>query len=525
MASWCRDSLATWIDQQADEISASCVTPARRTAILAVALEYRQGMVAIPSGLPGGPGPSVPAARHVRGGPRGSRRRRRAPGAYPAVVSQSGESRTATFLMTDIEGSTRLWEEQRAEMASPSKPTTRCSGRPSRRPAGRSSRRRATGCWRPSTDAEAALTAAIEGQRALERPRRGRTTGPLRVRMAIHSGSAEVRDGDFFGPAAQPGGAPPRDRPRRPGARLGHDRGAGGGRPPARVRADRPGRAPPARPGPARARLPARRCRACAASSRRCERPPSTPPTSGPRPRRSWAASGSWPTSGGCSRRSRLVTLVGVGGTGKTRLELQVAADALDRYRDGAWLVELAPLSDPELVVAEIGRALGVQPQPGQAPDRHGRRLPALQGAAPAPRQLRAPHRRRRRRGRPPARQLSRPPPARLESRAARRRRRGRLRRALAGAAGGSATSTTAPRRSTTRRSSGPIGPRRSGCSSIARPRPCRRSRSIGRTCGPSSRSAGGSTASRSPSSWRPPGSTSSPPTRSPRASATGSAC
>jgi predicted ATPase len=66
--------------------------------------------------------------------------------------------------------------------------------------------------------------------------------------------------------------------------------------------------------------------------------------------------------------RSRLVTLVGVGGTGKTRLELQVAADALDGYGDGAWLVELAPLSDPELLVAEIGRALRVQQQPGQPP-------------------------------------------------------------------------------------------------------------------------------------------------------------
>ena len=64
---------------------------------------------------------------------------------------------------------------------------------------------------------------------------------------------------------------------------------------------------------------------------------------------------------------SRLVTLVGVGGTGKTRLALHVATDALDRYPDGAWLVELAPISDPGLVVAEVGRALGVQEQPGQS--------------------------------------------------------------------------------------------------------------------------------------------------------------
>ena len=64
----------------------------------------------------------------------------------------------------------------------------------------------------------------------------------------------------------------------------------------------------------------------------------------------------------------RMVTLVGVGGTGKTRLAIHAAADVVERYANGAWLVELAPLTDAELVVAEIGRALRVQPQPGQPP-------------------------------------------------------------------------------------------------------------------------------------------------------------
>src|SRR5262249_24327762 len=48
---------------------------------------------------------------------------------------------------------------------------------------------------------------------------------------------------------------------------------------------------------------------------------------------------------------SRLVTLVGTGGCGKTRLALQVAAETLENYTDGVWLVELAPLTDAALVM------------------------------------------------------------------------------------------------------------------------------------------------------------------------------
>ena len=51
---------------------------------------------------------------------------------------------------------------------------------------------------------------------------------------------------------------------------------------------------------------------------------------------------------------SRVVTVTGVGGVGKTRLALQVAADVLPRYRDGAWLVELAPVRDLAGVVEAV---------------------------------------------------------------------------------------------------------------------------------------------------------------------------
>ncbi len=64
----------------------------------------------------------------------------------------------------------------------------------------------------------------------------------------------------------------------------------------------------------------------------------------------------------------RLLTLTGPGGTGKTRLALQLAADVLDDFPDGACFVPLASLSDPALVLATVTLALGVRDASGRSP-------------------------------------------------------------------------------------------------------------------------------------------------------------
>ena len=63
--------------------------------------------------------------------------------------------------------------------------------------------------------------------------------------------------------------------------------------------------------------------------------------------------------------RTRLLTLTGPGGAGKTRLALHIAAETLTEYRDGSFFVDLASVTDPVLVPAVIARALGVPEAPG----------------------------------------------------------------------------------------------------------------------------------------------------------------
>ena len=272
-------------------------------------------------------------------------------------------TRTTTFLLTDIEGSTRLWEQRREAMAvalevhdSMLRSVVESAG-------GTVVKTTGDGLLAAFDRPESAVGAALEGQHALDR-HEWPGTGPLRVRMAIHSGSADVRDGDFFGPAL--------NRVARLLA-IGHGgqvlvSGAtailvADGLPPESELIDR---------GEHRLRDLHRseHVYQLAAPGLRREFPPlrSAAPGETNLPVQVTSFVGRERELADITRllaAGHLVTLVGVGGTGKTRLMLEAAART-DRYPGGAWLVELAPISDPGLVVEEVTRALGVQDQSGR---------------------------------------------------------------------------------------------------------------------------------------------------------------
>jgi predicted ATPase/class 3 adenylate cyclase len=63
---------------------------------------------------------------------------------------------------------------------------------------------------------------------------------------------------------------------------------------------------------------------------------------------------------------SRLVTVIGPGGMGKTRLAIELAANLLEECADGVWMVELAPISDPDLIASSLLTVVGLREEPGR---------------------------------------------------------------------------------------------------------------------------------------------------------------
>ena len=275
----------------------------------------------------------------------------------------SPEARTSTFLMTDIAGSTRLWDEQRAAMVLALEAHDTLLRSVVEAAGGTVFKTTGDGLLAAFERPGAAVRAALAGQRALQ-DHPWPTSVPLQVRMAIHSGDAEVRDGDYFGPALNrvarllsighggqvlvsaagaalvtddlPAGATLLDRGEHHLKDLA--------RPEHVYQLGAPGLAadfPSLRSGTPATNLPADLTSFIGRDRESAE-------------------------ISELLRTHRLVTLVGVGGTGKTRLMLHVADELAGRHPDGVWLVELAPLRDPSLVVLEVSRALGIQVAPGQ---------------------------------------------------------------------------------------------------------------------------------------------------------------
>lgn len=264
-----------------------------------------------------------------------------------------------TYLFTDIEGSTRLWEQQAVAM----RPVLAEHDAQCRLVVARHDgiviKTTGDGVHAAFTAARAALAAAIELQGALS----SLTVAdgqPLRVRMGLHAGSDEYRDGDFFGPAVNR-------------AVRVMDAAHGGQILLSHAVVAQAGDALPA--GTQLRELGLVRLRDLASSERifQVEHPAlrrdfpalrslEVTPNNLPQQLTSFVDRREEVRKGrALLAEHRLVTLIGMGGMGKSRLSIQLAAEVQDDYPDGVWLVELAPIADPRLIAQAVAAVLGVR--------------------------------------------------------------------------------------------------------------------------------------------------------------------
>lgn len=260
-------------------------------------------------------------------------------------------SGTVTFLFTDIEGSTRRWEADpdamRVELAAHDEVLrSAVEGQ-----GGWLFKHTGDGICAAFGSARAAVDAAVDAQRVLELP----------VRMGVATGEAEQRGDDYFGPAL--------NRAARVMA-VGH-----GGQ----ILVS--GVAASLISGMDLVDLGEHRLRDLSGVERLFQVRTDGLAVEFPRLRTVDAVPGNLPRQTTSFvgrdveleelvtlvRTHDLVTLTGVGGVGKTRLAVQVAAELVPDFGDGVWLVELAPISDPGAVPDAAATALGITPQPGKA--------------------------------------------------------------------------------------------------------------------------------------------------------------
>lgn len=265
-----------------------------------------------------------------------------------------------TFLFTDIEGSSRLWEEDPEAMALALARHDTLLHDIFSRHGGDVFKTMGDSVLVAFQEPTPAVEAVIQAQHALL-AEEWETERPLRVRAALHRGPAERRNGDYFGPTLN---------------RTARLLSAGHGGQTLLSRSAREDLALPE--GTALRDLGERRLRDLSRPERIFQLLAPGLPSDFPPLRSLEVLPNNLPaqltTFIGREREllevkrlvqsSRLVTLTGPGGTGKTRLSLQVAAELLERFADGVWLVELATLSDPTLVAVTVAATLGARETP-----------------------------------------------------------------------------------------------------------------------------------------------------------------
>jgi predicted ATPase/class 3 adenylate cyclase len=275
-------------------------------------------------------------------------------------AKRMAEPHTLTFLFTDVEGSTFLWEKNPKAMSEALVRHDEILRTAIEAHNGHVFKTVGDAFYAVFPTAPKALSAALDAQRALHRAE-WEETGPLRVRMALHTGAAEERAGDYFGPSLNrvarllsaghgsqvllslttkelvrdelPEGVGLRD--------LGERRLKDLFRPEHVFQITASG-------------LPTEFAPLRTLDARLNNLPAQPTPLVG-RERE---------VAQVCEQLRnpavRLLTLTGPGGTGKTRLGLQAAAELMDEFEGGTFFVPLAPITDPTLVAPTIVRALGL---------------------------------------------------------------------------------------------------------------------------------------------------------------------
>jgi predicted ATPase/class 3 adenylate cyclase len=269
-----------------------------------------------------------------------------------------------TFLFTDLEGSTRLWEAMPEAMPKALADHFRLLGEAVAGGDGRIVSDTGDGIFAVFPSPQGAVSAAVAAQRAF-RAARWEATGPLRVRMGVHTGEATHDHDDYHGTEV--------NRCARLMATAHGGQVIVSEATYSLVRDTAPA-------GVSFVDLGKHRLKDLARPERiyqvlHADLPADFPPLN---------SLGSFPNnlpaelSSFIGRedelaavqdalgRSRLVTLTGAGGAGKTRLALQVAADRIEKHSDGVWLVDLAGLSVPGLVAQAVVSALRAPELPGR---------------------------------------------------------------------------------------------------------------------------------------------------------------